>query len=205
MILPLVQPEVKLSIPAGPHHFVAVGGFVLKPVKEHVSGSKEYSDYEVLVVQEKHGPTASMKDYWKLPGGSVDAMEDLAVTGPREVFEETGIKTSFNKICCIQEFQYGTKNMLKKRGTEFYIICSLILEPGEETREIKIQESEIANGKWMNLETWLNSSVYKNRRSVFSKLMRTATDVALGIRPGLDYSVGKFGKLKQYIYLAGKL
>jgi hypothetical protein len=32
---------------------------------------------KLLVIREKGGPTARLKDFWKLPGGHVDHKEDL--------------------------------------------------------------------------------------------------------------------------------
>lgn len=66
------------TLPLRPHHQIGVGGFVLN------------KQNQILVIQEKAGITAGMKDFWKLPGGLVDPGEDLMTAVEREVMEETG-------------------------------------------------------------------------------------------------------------------
>jgi 8-oxo-dGTP diphosphatase len=76
---------------------------------------------EVLVVQEKSGPSV-IPDFWKLPGGLVDAGEDLSSAAIREVYEETGIVTDFVKVAAIREHHAAAFG-----ATDFYVICILKL------------------------------------------------------------------------------
>ena len=100
---------VPSTLPPGPSHFIGVAGLVLRRVSDAKGNENDfdYRNYEVLVIKEKHGPSVTMKDFWKLPGGLVDRSEDICVAAPREVLEETGIDTDFSKICAIQEIHNG--------------------------------------------------------------------------------------------------
>lgn len=76
-------PEDKKSkIPIFATHQMGVSGAVYRP-----DGAKHG---QLLVIKDKH----MAKDVWKLPGGAADLGEDIQVTSMREVFEETGVKTS---------------------------------------------------------------------------------------------------------------
>lgn len=198
--------EVEDTLPPGPSHFIGVGGFVLRYVGNEKTQAEDhdFNNYEVLVIKEKHGPSAKLKDFWKLPGGLVDRMEDIASAATREVAEETGIETVFDKVCCIQEIHNGSHSMTRKNTTDLYTICALKLKDPTKT-DIQIQEAEISDAKWLNLHQFLNSSVYKNRRTVFHKMIKAAAEVGVGLRPGIEHAVGNFGRTKQSIYLAAKL
>ena len=123
-------PETPNTIPAYTSHFVGVGGFVLNDKRE------------ILVIKEKNGPVTSI---WKVPGGTADPGEDIAETAVREVLEETGIPCEFE---CILGFrQLHTARFGK---SDMYFIC--YLKPKH--CDIKIQESEIADAKWMDVSLY---------------------------------------------------
>lgn len=89
-------PTTENTLPTQPHHQIGVGGFVLN------------QNGEVLVIQEKSGLTAGLKDFWKLPGGLVDPRESISDAVVREVFEETGVRVEFGAIASIRESHAST-------------------------------------------------------------------------------------------------
>lgn len=117
------------KLPAYPSVNIGIGGFVYD----------EETD-EVLVVKEKNGP---MTNAWKLPGGLVDLGEELYEGAIREVFEETGVKAKFVSLVYFKEAhhnQFDTSN--------YYFVA--LMHP--ETKEITMQEDEIADAKWIKLD-----------------------------------------------------
>lgn len=192
--------DADCSLPPGPVHFIGIGGMVIRSIGNPSSTS--FKDYEVLVVQEKHGPSANFQDFWKLPGGLVDRNEEMSAAAIREVKEETGIEAVFDKICGVRESHNGTSSMTRKHSTDVYIICSMRLKD-ESKKTITKQDAEIADARWMNLDAWLNSSIYKNQRDPFARLMRASAEVAIGLRSGLvEVKHGGRGVAKQSIYVA---
>ena len=108
--LPYDEPS---SLPEYPHHQVGVGGIV---INKH---------NEILVIQEKRGITASLKDFYKLPGGLVDAREGIARAVCREVQEECGIRTRFRSIAAFRESPVGGPFGC----TDLYVLCVLQVRP----------------------------------------------------------------------------
>jgi len=132
--LPSNQPS---TLPNYATSYVGVGGFVLNDKNE------------VLVIQEKHGP---IKGFWKIPGGMVEPNEELCDAAVREVLEETGIQCEFVSLLCFRQahtYSFGLSDM--------YFVCRL--KPL--TLDIKMQESEIQDAKWMPAEEFFALSFYK--------------------------------------------
>mmetsp|Transcript_29611 Transcript_29611/g.44685 ORF Transcript_29611/g.44685 Transcript_29611/m.44685 type:complete len:306 (+) Transcript_29611:127-1044(+) len=178
-------PATPSGLPVYPHHQVGVGGMVLDS-----TGTK------VLCIQERAGMTAGMKDFWKLPGGLVDAQEDLSDAAMREVREETGIQTVFDCIATVRESHSGPFGCC-----DLYMVC--ILKLSEKAYGVQSasstppmptpQESEIAACEWRDLTSFLNSKYYA--KGLYGSLLRTAADVALrraGHAP-LKESQGSYG------------
>lgn len=93
-----------------------------------------------MVVKELHGPITGI---WKLPGGLVDRSEDIFDAAAREVLEETGV------IAKVKSFVlFRSQHKCQFDVTNLYFVA--LMTP--ETKEIKIQEDEIQDAKWLTIE-----------------------------------------------------
>eukprot|EP00924_Labyrinthula_sp_SR-Ha-C_P001546 augustus_masked-scaffold_18-processed-gene-1.59-mRNA-1 protein AED:0.08 eAED:0.08 QI:0/-1/0/1/-1/1/1/0/303 len=171
--------NAKDPLPIGPRHFIGVAGMALRKKNK---GKKKYfvlSDFEVLVIREKSGPSANFSNFFKLPGGLVDPHENLSEAVVREVREETGLETIFLSIANIQELHHFSKNSnyIRSGCTDLYTIC--LVEPLNPEQQLTPQEKEIAECKWMNLEQYLNSTIYKEPGTSFHIAMHEAARLHL--------------------------
>lgn len=117
--------ESEDRLPANASHQVGVGCIVVHEGK-------------LLVVQEKSGPLRGT-GVWKIPTGLVDAGEEIADAAMREVEEETGIQTSFQKVLCFRH----THNILFGKS-DIFMLC--VLTPT--TYEITHQQAELVACEW---------------------------------------------------------
>ncbi len=126
--------EKNTFIPPYSTHYVGVGGVVINDRNE------------ILVVSEKYRST--VKPSYKLPGGALVQGEHISKAAIREVFEETGINTEFQKLSFFRHwhgYRYGKSDI-------YFVV---LLNPLN--YEINKQEEEIAECIWMDLELFLNS------------------------------------------------
>jgi len=132
VMMTLWLPEEPNKLPKYASHTIGVGGFVMT------------EKGEVLVVAEKF---ADKPLVWKLPGGLVDIGETLGNAAIREVKEETGIDAKFISVVCfrhVHPFQFDR--------SDIYFVCRL----HPTSFNIHIEESEIAECKWMPIEEYMN-------------------------------------------------
>lgn len=118
--------------PFAPTHTLGVGGLVLN------------DNGEVLLVRDKWMQGKGLK----LPGGYVDLGESFDTAAEREVFEETGIKASFNSIVSVVN-----KHPHSFAKSNAYIVCRL--SPNSHT--INIQDTdEIELAQWVSPALFLS-------------------------------------------------
>jgi len=141
------------SLPNYASFFVGVGGFVVNERNE------------ILVVQEKNGPLTQL---WKLPGGAVDPNENISDGAMREVFEETGIQTSFLEILCFRQANHFNFSL-----PDLYFVVKL--KPL--TQEIRMQEEEIKDCRWMPMDEFFSIPFY---RGVYRKMLDLERESLLG-------------------------
>ena len=156
-------PSEACTLPAYPHTNIGAGAFVLNDAGQ------------VLVVQESSGPTAKWREFWKLPGGSVEQGESLAEGAEREVFEECGIRAKFRSIAAMRESVksfFGTSDL--------YIICAMELALPASEQVITPQPGEIAAARWMDLDLFLGSRYYKS--NIYGEMLREAAKVCRGLQ-----------------------
>jgi ADP-ribose pyrophosphatase YjhB (NUDIX family) len=145
-------------IPPYASHYVGVGGVVL-------NGRRE-----LLVVWEKTH-RKNQRRYYKLPGGALHQGEHLVDGVIREIREETGVLTRFESLVCFRHwhgYRYGK--------SDIYFVCRL----SPLTRDITVQQEEIAECLWMPVEDYMASEYVGifNRR-----IVRVALDSSNGLVP----------------------
>ncbi|MGY0398487.1 MAG: NUDIX domain-containing protein [Ostreibacterium sp.] len=138
-------------IPEFANHTIGVGGIVLN---QH---------NQVLTIVEQLD-LLSRPGHFKFPGGAVDRGEHLVDAVIREVWEETGIKATFNGLVGFRHYHkgvFGTSN--------FYILCHLTAL----TTDITPCPEEIGTAQWMNIQDYLHCETVVP----FNKMMlKTAID-----------------------------
>lgn len=123
----------KNKIPNYANHYIGVGGVVMNDKNQ------------ILTVTEKYLRHIA-PGFYKLPGGAVDPGEDITAAVQREIFEETGITAKFEEMICFRQqtnFTFGL--------TDIYFICKLKAE----TYEIKKDDDEIEDCKWLDFEEFM--------------------------------------------------
>ena len=115
----------------------------------------------------------------QLPGGLSNLGEDFHHTAVREVWEETGIRASFDHVIGIRHYH----GMAFDRS-DLYVICKMKAE----TDEISLDPHELAAAAWMPVEEFSEVARYPLNRYI-AKLMalEASGDPRLHNRkPGLD-------------------
>jgi 8-oxo-dGTP pyrophosphatase MutT (NUDIX family) len=123
--LPTDRPS---PLPDYASHYVGVGGFVFDDKTE-----------KLLVIKELHS------DSWKLPGGTADQGEDIPQTAQREILEETGIRTKFERLICfreLHEYRFGK--------SDYYMIARMT----PVSTDIKFCRTELSAAQWMPIATY---------------------------------------------------
>eukprot|EP00026_Physarum_polycephalum_P011263 Phypoly_transcript_11470.p1 GENE.Phypoly_transcript_11470~~Phypoly_transcript_11470.p1 ORF type:complete len:320 (+),score=44.92 Phypoly_transcript_11470:14-973(+) len=97
---------------------------------------------EILLVTEAHSP-----EIWKIPGGMLNTGEEIPDGAMREVFEETGVTSTFESLLGFRH----THNSFFGSGN-IYSICLLRAT----SQQIKIDPHEIDKCKWFPLQDFYN-------------------------------------------------
>ena len=118
-------------VPPFASHYIGAGGAVITP------------EDEILTVVERYGPSN-----YKLPGGLVEAGEDIAEGVRREVWEETGVETEFLSLLAVThapKWIFGRSSL--------YLVCAL----RPLSRQLDPQEAEIAEARWMPIAEFMSN------------------------------------------------
>lgn len=115
----------------------------------------ENKDIEFLIIKHKNG------EHWGFPKGHVEIGESESQTALREVREETGLEVEL-----VNGFTHRMKYS-PKVGTIKEVVYFIGLSNG---KEVKCQESEIVDYKWLLLKDAIDIVTHDNSR----KLLREA-------------------------------
>jgi len=143
--------DLSANLPVYSHTMVGVGGLVVNDKDQ------------ILTIVEKQ---AIIPGSWKLPGGYVEPDEHFVDAAIREVKEETGIQTKFDRLVCFRHasgrpnFSFGCSDL--------YVVISLT----PETSVISNCEREIAASQWMDFKEYLeHPQVHESNRRFLRTLI----------------------------------
>ena len=119
----------------------------------------------VLLVRERLAPLSA----WKFPGGLGEPGEDIGDTAVREVFEETGVRTSFVGLLALRQ-QHG----LAFGVSDIYAMALLRLAPGAGAADITVDPSEIAAAKWESGEAFEAATSHPMMKHAVRAALRAA-------------------------------
>ena len=146
-------------VPEFATHHIGVGALVIN------------SRDEVLCVRELRKQL--MK--WKIPGGLADLGEHIDEAAVREVFEETGIRTTFRNVVCFRH----THGMANGRS-DIYFVCRLdLVEEKDEAGNVVIpepvpQEEEIAATSWVPYSEFRDMVTGENGHPMIGHVLRVS-------------------------------
>lgn len=106
---------------------------------------------QLLMVREKY---ARKEWNWKCVSGGVELGEFIQDAAVRELREETGLRGEFQSLVGV----WNRKNTKFGRG-EIHFGCFVELAADQDTDQLCLQEDEIVDAKWVDLEEALNNSV----------------------------------------------
>lgn len=112
-------------------------------------------DHEILLV--KSLTNQLYIDHWSLPGGVVEAGENLEEGAKREVFEEVGVVCEIERL--IRQIENKEMNLTVTTFMAKYV-----------SGDIKFQLSEISDARWFGLEETDNLLIGFNIRELFVHL-----------------------------------
>jgi len=101
------------------------------------------------IISDKNGriliaKTPKLKNNWTIPGGHVDFGEKIDEALRREVFEETGLDVQVEKLINICETIISEKNF---HIISFHFLCAPV-----DSCDLKLDERELTEGKWVSPE-----------------------------------------------------
>jgi ADP-ribose pyrophosphatase YjhB (NUDIX family) len=131
-LLKWLNKTMPCKVPTYSTHVCGVGGVVID------------TNGQVLVVQERSPRFSNVG--WKFPGGLSESGEDFGTTAAREVFEETGIKSTFHSVISLRHTHDATSFGM----SDLYVLCMMRPVNGKDGYEINIDTNEILQAKWMS-------------------------------------------------------
>lgn len=124
--------------------------------KEKSCGCIIIENNEVLLLQQTEG-------HWGFPKGHVEKEETEIQTAIREVKEETNLDVEIDKN------KRYTECYITKRNTQKEVVLFLARKIGG---EIKMQESEIKNIRWLPFKQAIETITYESTKELFGKVLK---------------------------------
>ena len=119
--------------------------------------------WEVFLVQHKKG-------YWSLPKGHQEGMETPLEAAKRELFEETGLSVVrlFLDQPLFEYYRFTRDRVLIHKRVGYY--------PALVEGDIRIQEEELINGRWVHLAVADQEMSYPEGKEIIRKVQALKLD-----------------------------
>ena len=121
---------------------------------------RENGQWKVLVILHREG------NHWGFPKGRVDLPESPQETAKRELKEETGldILELLTAEPITEQYQFRKKDHIVVKRVSYF--------PALVGGELKPQEEEIRDAKWLTIEAALQQLSYKEARHILREFVR---------------------------------
>ena len=117
-------------------------------------------DNKILMVQENR---KEKKGKWNMPAGKLEENEDIITAAIREVKEETNLDVE------IDANKRYTMEYVTDKGTLKQVVLFIAKCTGG---EIKAQECEVNDIKWLDFDEAIETITYDNTRKLFKEILK---------------------------------
>ena len=116
--------------------------------------------WEVFLIRHVNG------GHWGFPKGHHEKGESPKETAQRELREETGMEVIrfLDEPYLTERYQYRHKGTLVDKTVRFYL--------AEVTPEYSLQEDELLDGKWLNINIIHQYATFEEERILYQKLAK---------------------------------
>ena len=133
-----------------------------KPYGLTMRGIVKNSNDEILILR-RHPKSRTNPHKWELPGGKVDPGEFFDEALVREIKEETNLDVE------IDANKRYTMEYVTDKGTLKQVVLFIAKCTGG---EIKAQECEVNDIKWLDFDEAIETITYDNTRELFKEILK---------------------------------
>ena len=99
-----------------------------------------------ILLQKRSANKRFNPNKWALCAGHVDADEELEIAAIREIEEEIGIKISIEELHLLEKMEIKKRDNNSHITRYYYVMCN------EDESEFRIQEDELSEVKWFDID-----------------------------------------------------
>jgi 8-oxo-dGTP pyrophosphatase MutT (NUDIX family) len=120
---------------------------------------KEGESWRVFLIRHRKGR------YWGFPKGHAEQGESPLQAASRELREETALEIShlLQQMPFVEAYQFHIEGKKVRKRVSYFV--------AEVSGEIKLQQKEIGDGKWMELKAALNQVTHPEGKAILRQVI----------------------------------